>query len=386
MKTFQIEYAGRVLVLALVVLFAGQAQAVEASSIEKLDPNFAAKDTSGEWLWYDAKGLCVEGKAWTDTERFYDRLPGKAKGVVPEAVWSLSHHSAGFCVRFVTDAPKISARWKVLNANLAMPHMPATGVSGLDLYVKDNGVWRWLGNGRPGEQTTQTLLAGGIPEGSREYMVYLPLYNGTETLEIGVPPSASISKPPVRAAGKDRPVVFYGTSITHGGCASRPGMAYPAILGRRLDCPVVNLGFSGNGKMELELAALLVEIDASVYVLDCLPNMSPEMVTERVEPFVAALRVARPDTPIVLVENIIYQTGFLLPESRNNYQKKNQELRAAYQRMTDKGIQGLHYVACDSLLGSDGEGTVDGVHPTDLGFMRMADAIEGALRAELPVR
>ncbi len=353
------------------------------SAIEKLDSNFAAKDTSGEWLWYDAKGLTIEGKGWTDTDRFYDRLPVRAKGAVPDPVWSLSRHSAGICVRFSTDAEKISARWKVLNDNLAMPHMPATGVSGLDLYVNDNGVWRWIGNGRPGGQSTQAVLATGIPAGNREYMVYLPLYNGTESLEIGVAPTATLSKAPARPAGKEKPVIFYGTSITQGGCASRPGMAHTAILGRRLDRPVINLGFSGNGKLDAELGKLIAEVDAAVYVLDCAPNMPPEMITERTEPFVTALRAARPDTPIVLVENISYQAGAFLPGARAGYTDKNKALRAAFERLTEKGIQGLSYLPGETLLGSDGEATVDGTHPTDLGFQRMADAFEPVLRKAL---
>ena len=361
------------------------AMAVEAgtSAIEKLDPNFAAKDPSGEWLWYDAKGLAVEGKGWTDTERFYDRFPARAKGVVPDPVWNLSRHSSGICIRFLTGAPKISARWKVLSDSLAMPHMPATGVSGLDLYVNDNGVWRWIGNGRPKEQTTEQQLASGIPEGSREYMVYLPLYNGTESLEIGVPPTATLAKAPARPAGNEKPILFYGTSITHGGCASRPGMAYPAIVGRRLDRPTINLGFSGNGKMEAEMGALIAEVDAAAYVLDCLPNMSPEMVTERIEPFVTALRSARPNAPIVLVENIAYQAGAFLPASKSSYTDKNTALRAAYDRLTGNGVQGLHCVTGETLLGGDGEATVDGTHPTDLGFQRMADALEPVLRKAL---
>ena len=368
------------LIAAFLPVLPAMAQDAGTSSIEKLDPNFAAKDASGEWLWYNAENMTVEGKGWTDTERFFDRLPARAQETGPKPVWSLSRHSAGMAVRFVTDSPKISARWKVLNADLAMPHMPATGVSGLDLYVKDNGIWRWIGNGRPAAQETEALLAGNIPAGSHEYLVYLPLYNGTESLEIGVTPEAAISKAPPRAEGKDRPLFFYGTSITHGGCASRPGMAYPAILGRRLDCPVINLGFSGNGKMEAELEALLAEVDARVYILDCLPNLSPDLVTERVEPFVIALRAARPNTPILLVENISYQAGVFLPASRAAYTDKNAALRAAYERLTEKGIQGLHFLAGETLLGNDGDATVDGTHPTDLGFQRMADAMEHALR------
>lgn len=378
------NYQGLFFILFLFVplLQALSCPAVEntASAIERLDPNFAAKDASGEWLWYDAAGLTVEGKGWTDTDRFYDRLPARAKETVPPAVWSLSRHSAGMVVRFVTDSMKIAARWTVLSGDLAMPHMPATGVSGLDLYVKDNGAWRWIGNGRPQGQSTRATLADGIPEGSREYMIYLPLYNGTESLEIGVVPAAVLAKATARPAGNDKPIFFYGTSITHGGCASRPGTAYPAILGRMLDRPVINLGFSGNGRMEAALGVLLAEVDTAVYVLDCLPNLKPEEVAERVEPFVIALRAARPDTPIVLMENIAYQAGTFLPAPRAAYTDKNSVLRAAYERLLAAGVPGLTYVPGEGLLGTDGEATVDGTHPTDLGFMRMAEALAPVLR------
>ena len=370
-------------IISLLCLIPALAEDATTPSIEKLDPNFAAADPSGEWLWYDAQHLTVEGKGWTDTEAFYHRLPAKAKGVVRDAVWSLSTHSAGICVRFVTDADKIAAKWEVVNANLAMPHMPATGVSGLDLYVNDDGVWRWIGNGRPSAQATEAVLASGIPEGVREYMVYLPLYNGTKSLEIGVPPASTLSKPAARPADLSKPIVFYGTSITHGGCASRPGMAYPAILGRRLGHPVINLGFSGNGKMDPELGDLLVELDAAVYVIDCVPNMNPEMVMERAVPLVSALRAAKPDTPIILVENIEYQAGAFLPERRAAYKDKNKALRTCYEKLQADQVPGLYYVPAEVLLGNDGEATVDGTHPTDLGFMRMADALEPVLREAL---
>jgi lysophospholipase L1-like esterase len=284
------------------------------------------------------------------------------------------------CARFATNANRIGARWTTSSGNLAMPHMPATGVSGLDLYVNDAGVWRWIGNGRPAAQTNEQTLADGIPDGWHEYIVYFPLYNGLTSLEIGVPPETALAQPPARAAGREKPMVFYGTSILQGGCASRPGMAHTSILGRWLDRPTLNFGFSGNGKMEMELEALLAELDASVYVLDCIPNMGSEMVTERLKPFVMALRQARPDTPIVLVENIHYQAGAFLPAARTAYESKNQALKEAYARLVAQGVAGLTYVPCDNLLGDDGEATVDGTHCTDLGYYRMAETLEPVLR------
>ena len=199
-----------------------------------------------------------------------------------------------------------------------------------------------------------------------------------------MPKEASLAKAPARPEGKQKPLVFYGTSITHGGCASRPGMAYPAILGRRFDRPVVNLGFSGNGKMEAAMGELLQEIDAAAYILDCIPNMTPELIAERVVPLVKALRAARPGIPILLVENIQYQSGAFLEASRIAYEEKNEALQESYGTLLgSEYISDLYYLPGDTLLGSDGEATVDGVHPTDLGFQRMADAFEPVLKSFL---
>ena len=170
----------------------------------------------------------------------------------------------------------------------ALPHMPATGVSGVDLYAKDKGGrWEFVGNGRPAAATNTASFA--VPPGE-QYLLYLPLYNGVKSVEIGIPKGRKIAAASPRQHRK--PIVIYGTSITQGGCASRPGMAWTSIVGRRLDTPVINLGFSGSGKMEPAMADLLAELDPSVYVLDCIWNMSPEQVSERVVPFVEKLRSA----------------------------------------------------------------------------------------------
>jgi len=325
--------------------------------------------------WTDLRQLGLEGQGWKDTEAPYDRLPARAKGVVRDAVWDLSRHSAGLHARFVTDATAIHARWSLTSPNLAMNHMAATGVSGLDLYVKtDNGAWRWLAVGRPERQTNTTVLVTGLPPGNREYLLYLPLYNGTASAEIGVPEGTGLSKAGSWGPGMRKPIVFYGTSILHGACASRPGMTHAAILGRRFHLPHINLGFSGNGKMEPDLAELLSEQDPCVYVLDCLPNMNATEVTERVEPFVHILRAAHPKTPIVLIEDRSYADAFLVAGKRERNETSRAALRAAFKRLKKAGIKDLHYLGGDTLLGTDGEGTVDSSHPNDLGFMRQADA------------
>lgn len=364
-----------------VVFMALSLNAARAEDIQKLDPNFAAADAKGEFAWYDALKIGLEGQGWTEVAAPYDRLPAKAEGVVRPPVWSLSRHSAGIAVHFLSDSPVLAARWTVRNEDLAMPHMPATGVSGLDLYARDGATWRWVAGARPSQRKDNELrLVETSRTGMQEYLLYLPLYNGTEKLEIGVRPNTTLAKVP---ATTKKPIVFYGTSITQGGCASRPGMAYPALLGRRLDCPSINLGFSGNGKMEPEMAQLLAELDPAVYVLDALPNNSPDETREHLLPLIKTLRAAHPDTPLVLVECIGHQGAWFNTNAAAKPNGNNVVLKEVYDALLAEGAKGLYYVPADNLYGTDGLGTVDGIHATDLGFLREADAIEPALRKAL---
>ena len=215
---------------------------------------------------------------------------------------------------------------------------------------------------------------------TRKYLLNLPLYNGVSSVEIGLPKDAELWK----IGEKDddcKPIVYYGTSITQGGCASRPGMSAASILSRRLNKTIINLGFSGNGKMEVELATLLGEIDASMYILDCMANMPLELVKNRVVPFVEILRKIRPEIPIILVESREAPRDFLY--SYNTKFGKWQAYRFAYEELMAKGIKNLHYINGINQVGSDGEGTVDGSHPTDLGFWRQADFFEPKIRSIL---
>ncbi len=328
--------------------------------------------------WHSIREAAWEGQGWTDTKHPFDRLPARAEALVRKPVWQLQQDSAGMSGRFSTGARTFRIRWTLRKERLALPHMPATGVSGLDLYVKDNGRWHWLAVGRPEKFPGNEMTVSGLDGRVREYMLYLPLYNGVDLVEIGLPEEAEFLPGAVRMAGS-KPVVFYGTSILHGGCASRPGMAYPAIAGRLLDWPVINLGFSGNGKTEPEMARMLAELDPSVYVLDSLPNLSIEETKERVPPFFRTLREAHPSTPIVLVENVIYTQAEFLADRKRSYTGKNAELRAFYEKLLGQGERNVYYVRAEELLGPDGEDTVDGTHPTDLGFLRMGQSMARVL-------
>jgi hypothetical protein len=335
------------------------------------------------YRWHDVREWGVEGRGWADTERFFDRLPARARGVVRDVIWNLSRHATGMSVRFETDAPAIAARWTLGAEALAKPQMPATAVSGLDLYAqRDDGAWRWIGVARWPDRlpTVETELVAGVDGRRRAYTAYLPLWNPVLGLEIGVPDGAAFVPVPPRPGP---PLVVYGTSIVHGAAASRAGMAYPAILGRRLDRPTINLGFAGNGHMEPEVGALLAELDPCAYVVDCLPNMPAPLVEERAVPLVRALRRAHPAAPVVLVEDRTYPGAAFRPAVRQSNQTRRAALRAAFRRLREDGIANLFYVAGDSLLAGDGEATVDGSHPTDLGFTQYAATLEPIIRAVL---
>jgi len=340
---------------------------------KEIDPTLGVAAPDGLTIWYDGERLPIEGKGWMNTESYYARLPAKAKGVAPESVWNLSYDSAGLCFHFITDATAIQVRWILRDANLAMPHMPATGVSGVDLYGRDDaGKWRFIGNGRPASVSNNATFRV-TPE--RENILYLPLYNGVTSIEIGIPKENILSTPDPSSPSPIKPIVFYGTSITQGGCASRPGMAATAIVGRELQISVINLGFSGSGKMEPEMAELLAELDPSIYILDCLWNMNLDMVKDRIEPFVKTLRKTHPNTPILLAEDSSVKN--ITPT------EKGRILRSIYEKLTNEGMKNLYFLSNEGMLGEDFDGTVDGCHPNDLGMKRQADVFVKSLKAIL---
>lgn len=335
----------------------------------------------GDLAWYDAADWGVEGRGFSDVERYYDRLPGRAEGVVRDKVWELSRHSTGMSARFVSDATRLHVRYKVMSPSLAMPHMPATGVSGVDFYATDDqGVSRWLSVVKPSNQTMNVKVIDGIKPARRTFTMYLPLFNGTDQLEVGLPRDALFE--PV-APRKEKTIVFYGTSIMHGACASRPGMSISNILGRRLDCPTINLAFSGNGTMETTVGQFLIELDPAVYVIDCLPNMGASTVAARCVPLVRQIRQARGDVPIVLVEDRMNTNAVFLPSRYAHHVASRKALREAYAALKQQGVKNLLYLPGDHLLGNDGEASTDGSHPSDLGMVRYADAYEPVLREAL---
>ena len=335
--------------------------------------------------WHAVTPGDIEGQGWTDVQSPFDRLPARAEQLVRPEVWNLSRNSSGLYVAFATDAPRIAVRWTLNSQSLAMPHMPATGVSGVDVYVKTDESWHFLANGRPTEFPTNevefTAVHGKYLVLGFSYRLYLPLYNGVKSVEIGVPADSTFAFENPKEVPP--PIVVYGTSITQGGCAARPGMAYTSILNRRLDREFINLGFSGNGQTEPELATLLAELDPAAFVIDSLPNLTPEMLAERMPKFLEIIRERHPQTPILLVQNPLYPTFLFIKGTREKVTKANEILAKIYADRVAAGDQAITLVPACDLDADGGETTVDGVHPTDVGFLRLADALEPYLRKVL---
>ncbi|MCL2744720.1 MAG: SGNH/GDSL hydrolase family protein [Planctomycetaceae bacterium] len=328
--------------------------------------------TENDVDWYDTTQWKNEGRAFDDTTTPFTRLPKRAEDKVTKSVWGLSGQSAGIVVRFKTDGTKIIARHEIGN-DTAMEHMTKVGSAGLDLYAKDqNGKWRWAGFSKPNAKKYESIVLSDVSKEMREYMLYLPLYNATISLSIGVPAG---SKFEAVQPLPQKPIVYYGSSITQGCSASRPGMTVPAILGRRFNLPVINFGFSGNAKMEKDLAQFIAEKDASVYIIDALPNMQPEQVKERAEIFLREVRKARPDTPLLLVEDRTNTNAWLKPQQLKTHAEKRKYFREAFDKLTAEEKKNISYVPADGLLGDDDEGTVDSSHPSDLGMFRMAEVL-----------
>ena len=334
--------------------------------------------------YYGRDYFLIEGTAVEDSlkESPYDRLPASYKDKVREPVWELSKASAGITVRFHSNSTSINLKWTVLN-DFDMPHMAATGIKGIDLYTKYNNKWRYVttagaivglktyqNKSIPKDSISEFELIKNMTPEFREYKLFLPLYDGVTKLEVGIDSTASIEK---ASPSTVKPIVFYGTSITQGGCASRPGMAHTNIISRKLDVDCINYGFSGNGRMETPIVELISEIDARFYVIECLQNMDSEQVSERVRPLVDIIRTNHPHTPIVLVENMMYTTAFLDHTEETRLIQENAALKNEYDKIIKSGTPNIFYIKDNKDFLVDNEGTVDGVHLTDLGFLRYAD-------------
>lgn len=326
-------------------------------------------------VYTDAKNLMLTGK-YIPTDNYYHRVDTAKYHTMPREVKRLFTNPAGMAVAFRTNSNTIAARWALANSPRMASNMTSIAHSGLDLYIKSEGQWLYAGSGKPDNLSSKATLIEHMPDGEKECLLYLPLYNELKELEIGITEGYYIMlmDNPFR-----RKVAVYGSSITQGAAASRPGMAYLSQMGRKSGIEFINLGLSGNGKMETEVADMLAEIDADAFVLDCAANPSPQQILERTAYLVRKIREKHPSIPIIMIESVIRESGTFDTKIRNTVDNQNRNFETEYKRLIDSGIKDLYLIKSVDFLGTDHEGTVDGVHPNDLGFSRFLQVVEPQL-------
>ena len=362
-------------------------------------------------------GAEVHGSGWESLAGRFVRLEDSAEGLVRKPVWDLSRNSAGLSLVFRSNTRRLELSFDVFGWK-GMNHMPATGVSGVDLFAyKPDGEELWCaakfmpqfkeeyievpatGSQTATAQTSstpssaQTNIAQArtvrvtrvaysfeqidYEEGCEEYEwhLYLPLYNTVENFRMAVEEGCRLEWVP---RDERQPIVVYGTSIAQGACATRPGMAWTNLVERELRYPVVNLGFSGNGKLEAELFALLDQIDAGVYIIDCLPNIKvTDNFEEKLEAGIKLLREHH-SCPILVVDHSGH-TNDRTNLSRCFPDELNRRQAALVKRLRKEGIKQLYYLTRNEIAW-DKDSMVEGIHPNDRGMMQQAEAVCWKLR------
>ncbi|MCQ2335194.1 MAG: SGNH/GDSL hydrolase family protein [Paludibacteraceae bacterium] len=340
--------------------------------------------------YVDALQFRMINKGWGADVTYtpYTRIPSYLHDSITQELWDRSMNSAGLAIRFCTDSKRIGVRYN-LHHNFHMAHMADTGIKGTDLYIlSDDGRWQYVNTNRPVKDSIQQKIYVENMDGRmHECMIYLPLYDGINWLEIGVDSASTIDMPRVENPKVGKKIVGYGTSIMHGGCASRTGMAATNIMQRELGVEFVNLGVSGEGKLVYAMARAMAQIPEAVcYVIDPVPNCTQMQCDTLTYTFIKILRDARPEVPIIMVEGPMYPYAKWDSFFKNYLPKKNEAYRRNYELLKKENPKNLYYVTCDGLTGPDEEGTVDGIHLTDLGFRAYADILEPVLKKVLKLK
>jgi lysophospholipase L1-like esterase len=345
---------------------------------------FCTLPARAQLKYQSADDFPLYGKISEQTETRYERLPATLRTISRPPVWELGKNTAGLFLRFRTNSTTIGLAWS-LYENRTMSHMSLTGIKGFDLYCFENGAWHFVNSAQPAANAmhnTATVISN--MEGSeKEMMLYFPLYDGVTALQIGIDSSAMIAPPALPVPVREKPVICYGTSILQGGCASRPGMAHTNILSRRFNREFINLGFSGNGQLDYEMAELIAAREAALIILDFVPNASVQQMHEKMEKFYHIIREKQPYTPILFIEDPPFPSGKYNRVLQHEVEAKNNAVREIFARIKATGDAHVEFISSVLMIGTDGEATVDGIHFTDLGFMRYAGYLEPYIKKYL---
>jgi len=333
-----------------------------------------------KWIEFPDERLELRGLYWfNEHSPALLRLPERARGDVRPEIWNLGEQPSGGRVRFATDSSSLTIRASYNHLFIPMENMCRIGQTGLACYIDD----AFARVAHPAEKELEAQLFAGRRRETASVTVYLPLYHPVAKVAFGFDDDAEVG--PAREFATRKPVAFYGSSITQGGCASQSGNSYQAMLGRGLNVDFVNLGFSGNGIGEPEVAKLFAEIDASCFVIDFAVNCaSVEQLRDAYAPFLQTVRDAHSETPMICVTPIFATPEAWEADALGRLTGMRELIREAVAARVAAGDGHISLVEGFDMLGpADGDGLVDGVHPNDLGFSRMAAGLAGPVQSAL---
>jgi hypothetical protein len=297
----------------------------------------------------------------------FQRFPEKYKNRIRKEVWNLSENNAGISIQLKTNSKILKLKWAV-KLDFRMNHMTDAGIKGLDIYQCEDRKWKYLSTGLPNSSKNKhTIKFKNVND--KILCFYLPLYDSIVDFKIGVDDESNLKF----LKTNNKPIVFYGTSITQGGCASRPGMAHTNIISRNTIYQCINLGFSGNGHLEAEIGNILSKIDAKCFIIDCLPNVNISQIRSNTLPLIQSIRGIDKiyHCPIFFLEQPLIHDQYI----DEDVKEKNYVLASQIKECNKLGFKDIYLIEQKDCLGSDYEATVDGVHYNDIGFQRFSDHI-----------
>lgn len=340
-----------------------------------LTPLASKKDSR----YVDAKGFTVINRAQTSGDS-YRRLDTEKFPALSPKVALYLNFPTGVALKFRTNSEFINAKWVTTDTLNGWNRMPISS-RGLDLYIKKGGKWTFAGVSRPNYTGTRhaSAIIADMDTTMKECMLYLPLFINLKSLKIGVSADSKIESD----GGFERsPIIAIGSSLTHGTGTSRPGMAWPAQLSRRLGVNIANLGTSGIQKMQPFFGELAAKLDADCFIFDTFSNPTAEEIEERFIPFLQSVRASHPTTPLIFIETLNREGSNFSERIRTSELKKKETAKRLIEQAM-KSDPNLYYIAPGFYLGDDHEGSSDGTHPSDLGYKRAVDNIEPHIRAIL---
>ena len=376
--------------LALLLLgitgFCGAENIKKTVDISSIDRNFKIKGVGRfEGTYYNVKSapIALEGLAFMQENKgdFY-RIPRTLTArEVNKGVVFLANHTSGACVRFRTDSPNIVIRAK-LAYSYDMSHMTRAGSAGFDSYAAYNGklIYQKTIMPKAGEKSIHALIGKNPDRKMRDWLINLPLYGGVESLEVGIEKNSTIQAPtPHRISD---PVLFYGSSITQGGCASRPGNNYTSMLCRAVDAPQINLGFSGSARGEEAMAKVIGKLKMACFVYDYDHNAPTVKHLQKThEKFFKIIRSMQPELPVIILSKCNFRNN-------QNDKARREVIRKTYENAVASGDKNVYFVDGETLFAGDlrDSCTVDGTHPNDLGFFRMYEHVLPVLKTALKIK